>query len=183
MPRHLLNRRGVTDGVTLAVLGSACFVVGVIALVYGLSLEPPAHDFTSAAPCQTANQGTDCYNQRAIGITSVGTGRFGEVDTVDFLDDGNPHEVSLGPGLRDTSVLQSGASGSAILWHGRYTSLEVAGIDFVTDDNPVVQQRLWMVAGIIGIAFAVVLWAASLVWHRMNGRNIMPAPAPDPPST
>jgi hypothetical protein len=56
------------------------------------------------------------------------------------------------------------------LWHGKYTNLDVAGIDFATDENPVGQQRLWIIFGVIGIGFALILWAASLVWHVMNRR-------------
>lgn len=168
----------MTDGVTLAIAGAVCLTFGVIVLVHSLSLDSAARDFKSAAPCQPGIQNTDCYEQRAIGITGVGTGRQGEVNTVDFLDNGNPHEVSLGPGLRDSSVLQSGTSGTAILWHGRYTNIDVAGIDFVTDENPVGQHGLWTLFGVIGVGFALILWAASLVWHVMNRRSLMPAPTP-----
>jgi hypothetical protein len=111
----------------------------------------------------------------------VGTGQHGEVNTVDFLDSGSPHEVRLGPGLQARSVLQSGASGVAILWHGRYTNLDVAGIDFVTDQNPVGQQGVWTLFAFIGIGFALILWAASLAWHVINRRNLMSTPT-DPPS-
>ena len=96
------------------------------------------------------------------------------VNTVDFLDSGNPHEVRLGPGRRDTAVLQPGASGVAIMWRGRYTNLDVASIDFVTDQNPVGQQGLWTL-------FALILWAPSLAWHVMNRRSLRSAPT-DPPS-
>lgn len=176
-----LNRRGLTEGVTLAIAGAVCLIFGVIVLVYSMSLDSAARDFTSAVLCQPGIQNTDCYQPRAIGITGVGTGRDGDVNTVDFLDNGNPHEVRLGPGLRDTSVLRSGASGIAIRWHGEYTNLEVAGIDFVTDENPVGQHSLWTLFGVIGVGFALILWAASLVWHVMNRRGLMRAPTPDPP--
>jgi hypothetical protein len=176
-----LKRRGVTDGVVLAIAGAVSLIFGVIVLGYSLSLDSAARDFKSAGPCQPGIQDTDCYQQRAIGITGVGTGRQGEVNTVDFLDSGNPHEVSLGPGLQDRSVLQSGASGVAILWHGRYTNLDVAGIDFVTDQNPVGQQSLWTLFALIGIGFALILWAASLAWHVINRRSLMSTPT-DPPS-
>src|SRR6266702_2611679 len=136
----MLRRCGVTDGVVLAIAGGFSLIFGVIVLGYSLSLDSDARAFKSAAPCRPGIQDTNCYQQRAIGITGVGTGRQGEVNIVDFLDSGNPHEVSLGPALQDRSVLQSGASGVAILWHGRYTNLDVAGIDFVTDQNPVGQQ-------------------------------------------
>ena len=55
-------------------------------------------------------------------------------------------------------------------WHGKYTNLDVGGIDFVTDENPVGQQRLPMLFAVIGICFALVLWAASLAWNIMNRR-------------
>jgi hypothetical protein len=177
----ILLKRRMTDGVVLAIAGGACLIFGVIVLVYSLSLDSAARDFNSAAPCQPGIQDTNCYQQRAIGITGVGTGRQGEVNTVDFLDSGNPHEVSLGPGFRDTSVLQSGASGIAIVWHGRYTNLDVAGIDFVTDQNPVGQQGLWRLFAFIGIGFAVILWAASWAWHVLNRRSLRSTPT-DPPS-
>ena len=32
-----------------------------------------------------------------------------------------------------------------------------------------------------GFGFALILWAASLVWHVMNRRGLMRAPTPDPP--
>lgn len=176
-----LKRRGLTDGVVLAIAGGVSLIFGVIVLGFSLSLDSDARAFKSAAPCQPGIQDTNCYQQRAIGITGVGTGRQGKVNIVDFLDSGNPHEVSLGPGLRDTSVLQSGASGVAILWHGRYTNLDVAGIDFVTDQNPVGQQGMWRLFALIGIGFALILWAASLAWHVMNRRGLMSTPT-DPPS-
>jgi hypothetical protein len=168
-----LKRRGVTDGVVLAIAGGVSLIFGVIVLVYSISLDSTARDFKSAASCQPGLQDTNCYQQRAIGITGVGTGRQDEVNTVDFLDSGNSHEVSLGPGRQDRSVLRSGASGIAILWHGRYTNLDVAGIDFVTDQNPVGQQGVWRLFAFIGFGFALILWAASLAWHLMNRRNLI----------
>jgi hypothetical protein len=177
----LLKRRGVTDGVVLAIAGGISLIFGVIVLLYSISLDSAARDFKSAGPCQPGIHDTDCYQQRAIGITGVGTGRQGEVNTVDFLDSGNPHEVSLGPGLQDRSVLQSGESGVAILWHGRYTNLDVAGFDFVTDQNPVGQQGVWTLFALIGIGFALILWAASLAWNVMNRPSLMSTPT-DPPS-
>ena len=78
-------------------------------------------------------------------------------------------------------MLRSGASGVAIRWHGVYTNLEVAGIDFVTEESPVGQHGLWTLFGVIGVGFALILWAASVVWHVMNRRGLMPAPTPDPP--
>jgi hypothetical protein len=152
----------------LAIAGTLCFIAGVIVLAHGLSLDSAARDFKSAARCRAGTQGTDCLEQREIEITAVGTGRQGEVNTVDFLDGGTPHESHLGPGTRDTWVLRAGASGTATLWHAKYTNLEVAGIDFVTDENPVTQQGLWMLFAVIGIGFALVLWAASLAWNVMN---------------
>jgi hypothetical protein len=176
-----LKRRGVTDGAVLAIAGALCLIFGVIALVYSLSLDSAARDFKSAAPCQPGIQNTDCYEQRAIGITGVGTGRWGEVNTVDFLDNGKPHESSLGPGGQDKSVLRSGASGIATLWHGRYTNLDVAGIDFLTKENPVGQEGLWTLFAFIGIGFALIIWAASLAWYVMNRRGLKPPPT-DPSS-
>ncbi|HXC77618.1 MAG TPA: hypothetical protein VNU19_11250, partial [Candidatus Acidoferrum sp.] len=158
-----------------------CLIFGVIVLVYSLSLDSAARDFKSAVPCQPGIQDTNCYQQQAIGITGVGTGQHGEVNTVDFVASGNPHEVRLGPGLQDRSVLQSGASGVAILWQGTYTNLDVAGINFATDQNPVGQQGVWMVFAFIGFGFALILWAASLAWHVVNRRNLMSTPT-DPPS-
>jgi hypothetical protein len=162
-------------------MGALCFIFGVILLVYSVSLESAARDFKSAAQCLPGIQATDCSEQRAIQITGVGTGRSGEVNTVDFIDDGSPHESHLGPGAKDTRVLQAGASGTAMLWHGKYTNLDVAGIDFVTDENPVAEQGLWMLFAVIGIGFALILWAASLAWNVMNRRSFIPATT-DPPS-
>ena len=176
-----LKRRGVSDGVVLAIAGSLCLVFGVIALVYGLSLDSAARDFKSAAQCRPGIQDTGCLEQRAIQITGVGTGRYGEVNAVDFLDNGNPHESHLGPGGQDKSVLVPGASGTATLWHGKYTNLDVAGMDFVTDENPVGQQDLWMLFAVIGIGFALILWAASWAWDVMNRRSLKP-PTTDPTS-
>src|SRR5579864_1308605 len=139
-----MKRGGATDAAVLVIAGAVCFVFGVITLIISLSLDSAARDFRSALPCRPVIQNTDCYEQRPIGITGVGTGRQGEINTVDFLDDGNPHESHLGPGLRDTSALYAGASGTATRWHGRYTNLDVAGTDFVTDENPTGQQGLWM---------------------------------------
>lgn len=68
-------------------------------------------------------------------------------------------------------MLQPGVSGIATLWHGQYTNLEVSGVDFLTDQNPVAWQGLWIVFGVIGIGFALVLWAASTAWNLMNGRQ------------
>jgi hypothetical protein len=164
-----------------SIAGALCLIFGVIALVYSLSLDSAARDFKSAAPCRPGIQNTDCYEQRAIGITGVGTGRQGEVNTVDFLDNGNPHEVRVRLGGQDQSVLRSGASGIAILWHGRYTNLDVAAIDFVTDENPVGQQGLWMLVAFIGIGFALIIWAASLASDVMNRRSLKPPPT-DPSS-
>jgi hypothetical protein len=169
-----LKRRGVSDGVALAIVGAICLIFGVVALVYGLSLDSAARDFKSAAPCQSEIQNTDCLEQRSIEITGVGTGKSGEVNTVDFLDNGNPHESHLGPGRQDTSVLQPGAPGTATFWHSKYTNLDVAGIDFVTDENPVGQQGLWMLFAFIGIGFALIIWAASLALYVMNRRTANP---------
>lgn len=154
----------------LAIVGALFLIFGVIALVFGLSLESASRDFKSAAQCQPGIQDTDCLQQRAIEIGGVGTGRYGEVNTVDFLDNGSPHESHLGPGRQDTSVLQPGASGTATLWHDKYTNIDVAGIDFVTDESPLAQQGLWMLFAFIGIVSALILWAASLVWEVMNRR-------------
>ncbi len=160
----------MSDGLALAIAGALCLIVGAIALVYSLSLDSAARDFKSAAQCQTGIKDTDCLERRAIEVTAVATGRQGEVNTVDFLDNGNPHESHLGPGRRDTSVLQPHASGTATLWHGKYTNLDVAGIDFVTDENPVGEHGLWILFAVIGIGFALILWAASLAWDVMNRR-------------
>lgn len=43
-------------------------------------------------------------------------------------------------------------------------NLDVGGVDFLTDENPVGRQGLWMLFAIIGIDFALVLWAAWLAW-------------------
>lgn len=102
----------MSDGRVLAITGAVCFVLGGIALTYAVSLGLAAHEFNSAAVCSAGIEGADCLQRRAIQITSTGTGRFGEVNTVDFLDDGNPHESHLGPGRYDTSVLVPGASGT-----------------------------------------------------------------------
>ena len=158
----------MSDGVVLAIAGALCFIFGAVVLVYSLSLDSAARDFKSAAQCQSGIQDTDCLQQRDIEITGVGTGRQGEVNTVDFVDDGKPYESHLGPGAKHTSVLQPGAPGRATLWHGKYTNLDVGGVDFLTDENPVGQQGLWMIFAVIGIGFALILWAASLAWRVMN---------------
>ena len=158
----------MSNGKVLAITGAVCFVLGGIALVYSLSLEFAARDFLSAAECSPGVQTTDCLQRRAIAIADTGTGRYGEVNTVDFLDNGDPHESHLAFGRYDTSVLQPGASGTATLWHGQYTNLDVAGIDFLTDENPVASRGLWTLFGGIGIGFAVIMWAATLVWNAMN---------------
>lgn len=176
-----LKRQGVTDGMVLAITGALCLVFGLIALAYNESLDSAVHDFKSAAPCRTGIQDTNCYEQRGIDITGVGTGRMGEVNAADFIDNGQPHEVGLRLGGRDPSVLRAGASGTATLWHGSYTNLDVGGIDFVTDENPVGRQGLWLIFAVIGIGFALILWAASLAWNVMNERGLSSAPA-DPPS-
>jgi hypothetical protein len=165
-----MKRRGVSDGVVLVIVGALCLIVGVIALAYSHSLDAATSDFKSAAQCRPGILDRGCFEQRTIEITAVGTGRWDEVNTVDFLDNGSPHESHLGLGRQDTSVLQPRAPGAATLWHGKYTNLDVAGIDFATDENPVGQQRLWIIFGVIGIGFALILWAASLVWHMMNRR-------------
>jgi hypothetical protein len=160
----------VTDGAVLAVAGAVCFICGVIALAFGLSLDSVARDFKSAAPCRPVVPNVGCLEQREIEITAVGTGRWDEVRTVDFLDRGNPHESHLGLGHQDRSVLKPGASGIATLWHGKYTNLNVAGIDFVTDENPIAQQGLWALFAFIGIGLAVILCTASWAWGVMNRR-------------
>jgi len=165
-----LQRRGVSDGAVLAIAGVVCLILGGIALVYSLSLDSAVRDLNSALQCQRGIQVTDCREQRPIEVTGVGTGRYGEVNAVDFLDDGSPHESHLAFGSKDTSVLQPGASGKATRWHGKYTNLDVGGIDFVTDEYPAGQQRLPMLIAVIGICFALVLWAASLAWNIMNRR-------------
>lgn len=161
----------MTNGKVLAITGAVCFVLGGIALAYSLSLGFAARDFLSAAACSPGVQATDCLQRRAIEITDTGTGRYGEVNTVDFLDNGDPHESHLAFGRYDTSVLQRGASGTATLWHGEYTNLDVAGIDFLTDESPVASRGLWTLFGGIGIGFAVITWVASLVWSGMNRRT------------
>jgi hypothetical protein len=154
----------------MAIAGVLCLIFGIIALAFNLSLNSAAHDFRSAAQCRPGIQDADCLEPRAIEITGVGHGRLGEVISVDFLDNGSPHESHLGPERQDRSVLQPGASGTATLWHGKYTNLDVADINFATDENPVAQQFLWMLFGVIGIGFALILWAASLAWEVMNRR-------------
>jgi hypothetical protein len=161
----------VSDGRVLAITGAVCFVLGGIALAYAVSLDLTAHEFKSAAVCNPGIEDANCLRRRAIQITDIGTGRYGEVDIVDFLDDGNPHESHLGFGRYDTSVLKPGASGTATLWHGQYTNLDIAGIDFLTDQNPVAGQAVWILFGVIGIGFALVLWAAALAWNVMNRRR------------
>lgn len=161
----------MSNGTFLAITGAVCFVLGGIALVYSLWLGFAARDFQSAAECSPGVQTTNCLQRRAIEITDASTGRYGEVNTVDFLDNGDSHESHLAFGRYDTSVLQPGASGTATLWHGQYTNLDVAGIDFLTDQNPVASRGLWTLFGGIGIAFAVIIWSASLVWTAMNRRN------------
>lgn len=175
-----MKQRGVTDGAVLAIAGAVFFIGGVIALAFGLSLDLAARDFKSAAPCQPGIQSADCLERRAIDITGVSTGRSGRVDAVDFLDSGSPHESHLAPGRQDRSALQSGASGTATLWHGKYTNLDVAGIDFLTDENPIAQQGLWWLFAFIGIGFAVILWTASWVWGVMNRRSLTSAPEDSP---
>jgi hypothetical protein len=158
----------VSDGKTLAIMGAVCLVLGGFALVYSLSVEVSARDFESAPACSPGTQTTNCLDRRPIEITDTGTGRWGEVNTVDFLDEGNPHESHLSFGRYDTSVLRPGASGVATLWHGQYTNLDVAGTDFLTDQNPVAWRGVWILFGVIAIAFAVILWGASAVWIAMS---------------
>jgi len=157
----------VSDGRTLAITGVVCFVLGAILLGYGVSLAASTHEFRSAAMCTPGIEDANCLQRRAIQITDTKAGRYGGVSTVDFLDSGIPHESHLGLGRYDTSVLEPGAFGTATLWHGQYTNLDIAGIDFLTDQNPVASQAVWIVFGVIGIGFALILWAAALVWNVM----------------
>lgn len=160
--------RGVSNGAVLAALGVLALIFGVITLVYGLAFDTAARDFASAAECGPEVHSTDCLQRRPIEITGTGTGRYGQVTTVDFLDSDSPHESHLGFGARNTSVLHAGASGIATRWRGMYTNLDVAGIDFATDENPFGQHLMWFVFGLVGVAFALVFLAASLVWYRTN---------------
>lgn len=164
----------MSDGTVLAIAGGLCLIAGVVVFLYSLSLDSAARQFKSAQACRPGTQGTECLAQRVIAITGVGTGRQGEINTVDFLDNGTAHESHLGPGARQTAVLQPGASGTATMWHGKYTNLDVAGIDFATDENPVDREGLWLLFGGIGIGFAVILLAASLAWNVMNRRAANP---------
>ena len=158
----------MSDGRTLAITGAVCFVLGAIVLGYAVLLAASTREFRSAAVCNPGIEDANCLQRRAIQITDTRTGRFGGVSTVDFLDSGTPHESHLGLGRYDTSVLERGAFGTATLWHGQYTNLDVAGIDFLTDQNPVASEAMWIIFGVIGIGFALILWAAALAWNLMN---------------
>lgn len=168
----------MSDGRALTIIGAVCFLLGGIALAYALSLGLTAREFNSAAVCNAGIDDANCLQRRAIQITDTGTGRFGEVTTVDFLDNGSAHESHLGPERYDTSVLEPGASGTATLWHGQYTNLDIAGVDFLTDQNPVAWRAVWILFGAIGIGFALILWAAALVWNVMNRRRDATLEAP-----
>jgi len=157
----------VSDGRTLAITGAVCFVLGAIVLGYAVALDSSTREFRSAALCNPGVEDANCLQRRAIQITDTGAGRFGGVSTVDFLDSGTPHESHLGFGRYDTSVLEPGASGTVTLWHGQYTNLDIAGVDFLTDQNPVASQAVWILFGVIGIGFALILWAAALAWNVM----------------
>lgn len=155
---------------TMAVTGAIFLALGAIALVYALSLDATVRDFESAAACTTGAQDSACLERRTIEITGVRTGRFDEVDAVDLRDDGQTQELGLAPRSQHTSVLQTGASGIATIWRGQYTNLDVAGLDFRTDENPRVRQAVWLLVAFVGGGFAVILVGASLVWRAMNRR-------------
>ena len=93
----------MSDGKTLAIMGAVCFVFGGIALVYSLSLGFSARDFQSAAACSSGTQTTGCLEHRTIAITDTGTGRWGEVNAVDFLDEGNLSAI-LADGVLTVSI-------------------------------------------------------------------------------
>jgi hypothetical protein len=145
----------------IAVSAALLLLIGVGALIASLAQDGDVSSFKSASLCRPGVSNTDCYEQRSISITGVdiSQGRSGENDTVHFLDDGIAHQVSLHPGNRDSSVLRTGATGTAILWHGRYTNLEVAGIAFSTDENPVGQQGVARLVAFMGIGGGLLMLA------------------------
>ena len=146
-PDRRLTKLG-TVGYAAAFLLGAAFGVG--ALVYSFSLDGEVQSFRSSHPCTTAPD-ANCYQLRNVVITGVDIshGRGGETDTVRFTDTGAPQEVAVHPGGLDSSVIMTGAEGTATIWHGKYTNLDVAGMDFATLDNPVGQRGEWREIGII----------------------------------
>jgi hypothetical protein len=159
--KKALRREVRSTLIGTAVSAALLLLIGVGALVVSLAQDGDVNSFKSASLCRPGASNTDCYEQRAISITSVdiSQGRSGENDTVHFVDDGIAHQVSLHPGNRDSSVLRAGASGTAILWHGRYTNLEVAGVAFSTDENPVGQQWEARLLAFIGIGGGLLMLA------------------------
>ncbi len=135
-------------GYSAAVLLGAAFGVG--ALIYSFSLDGEVQSFRSSHQCSTTPD-TNCYQLRNVVITGVDIshGRSGETDTVQFSDSGAAEEVALHPGGLDSSVLKTGADGTATIWHGKYTNLDVSGVSFATSDNPVGQRGEWREIGII----------------------------------
>jgi len=147
-------------GYSAAVLLAAAFGVG--AIIYSFSLDGEVQSFRSSRQCGTTPD-TNCYQLRNVVITGVDIrhGRSGETDTVQFTDSGAPQEVSVHPGGLDSSVLKTGAEGTATIWHGKYTNLDVSGESFATLDNPVGRRGEWREIGIIVLG-TVVLQAALL---------------------
>ena len=154
-----------------AVTGTLLMLIGIASLIYSLAQDDAVRSFKSATLCQPGVSSSDCYEQRPISITGVDVsqGRSGETDTVRFLDAGTPQKVSLHPGNGDSSVLRTGATGTATLWQGRYTNLDVAGVSFATDENPVGQQSLSRFVAVLGIGSGLLLAAG--FWYTRSGRK------------
>ena len=145
-PRGLTKAHLVGSGAALLLVAAG----GVGALIYSFFLDAEVQTFRSAHQCTTVAN-TDCYELHNVTITGVdiSNGRGGESDEVHFTDSGSRHEVAIDPGGLDSSVLSTGAEGVAPLWHGKYTTLKVAGVSFATIDNPADQRGEWRLIGII----------------------------------
>lgn len=176
---RVMQRRARRSVVWTAISGAILLPIGVGALAYSISLDNAVRDFMTATACRPAAPNSDCYERRSISITGVdiSQGRSGEDDTVHFLDNGNAHEVSLHPGGRDSSVMRTGATGTATLWQGRYTDLDVAGVGFATDENPVGQQGIWRWLGVFSLGFGLLYAVGPFAFRRIRKRGSKGAPA------
>jgi hypothetical protein len=149
-------------------------VGGLFSYVYSQTFAADVQALESAVPCATHSGDPNCYQHRDVSITKVDVNhnRSGEIDTVNFLDAGVTHEVRIQPGNLDSSVLRGGAPAAATLWRGRYTNLKIAGIAFVTADNPVGQRDEFRAIALTGIVGGLLMSTAIpvvVLRHRRRG--------------
>ena len=167
-------RRNLRIGLISYASGSLLLVVvGVVCYFVSLGLDGTVHSLQTAAPCPAPAGDANCYELRPVTLTGVDVSqtRQGEQDRVRFTDSGHAHQLTIQPGSLDSSVLRTGASGVAKLWEGRYTNLQVSGIDFVTTDNPVGQRDEFRFIALLGVVVGLVTSAGIPLGYRARRRR------------